>query len=174
MFEKGCYVTYRSEGVCIVLDICNQRFVGSDQEESYYILAPINDMKSTVFVPMNNETLVGYMRALLSADELNTVLSEVRDERIEWIPENRARNAAFKQILSTGSRRDMIALLNTLYDRLDYMKSIEKKVGTMDITLLSKAERLFFEELSFTCEIKSQGDVRAVLRGEITLEPLKE
>ena len=174
MFEKGCYVTYRSEGVCVVLDIRNERFVGSEQEERYYILAPVNDMKSTVFVPVNNETLVGYMRSLFSADELNALVADTRNERVEWIPENRARNAAFKQLLSTGSRREMIALLNTLYDRLDYMKSIGKKVGTMDIALLSKAERLFFEELSFSCKIKSQGDVKAVLRGEITLEPLKE
>ncbi len=174
MFEKGSYVTYRSEGVCVILDIRKERFGGNEEEEDYYILAPVNDMKSTVFVPVNNETLVGYMRELLCAEELNAFIAECKEERLEWIPENRARNTVFKQILSVGSRKDRIALINTLYDRLDHMRSIGKKAGTMDIALLERAEKLLFEELSFSCEINSQDEVKAVVRGEIPLTPRKE
>ena len=174
MFEKGSYVAYRSEGVCVILDVCKEKFGGKEEEEDYYVLAPVNDMKSTVFVPVNNETLVGYMRELLSAEELNAFIAECKEERLEWIPENRARNMAFKQVLSEGSRKDRLALINTLYDRLDYIKSIGKKAGTMDIALLDKAEKLTFEEFSFTCEINSQDEVKAVVRGENPLTPRKE
>ena len=171
MFEKGSYVTYRSEGVCVITDIRKENFGAVESDEDYYILAPINDMKSTVFVPVNNERLVGYMRHLLSADELNGIVAELVDERMDWIPENRARNTAFKQVISVGDRRELIVLLNTLYDKLDEMKKHGKRPGTMDQGALSKAERLIYEEFSMTTDLGSQERVRELLRGVITLSP---
>ena len=171
MFEKGSYVTYRSEGVCIIEDIRKERFGATDGAENYYILAPINDMKSTVFVPVENDQLVGYMRCLLEATELNGIAEELRDRRLDWIPESRARNMAFKQILSVGDRRDMIVLLNTLYDKLDEMKREGKRPGTTDLGAVAKAEKLLYEELSMTTDIPSQDKLREFLRGSILLAP---
>lgn len=171
MFEKGSYVTYRSEGVCIITDIRKENFGAVEGDDDYYILAPINDMKSTVFVPVNNENLVGYMRHLLSADELNSIVSELSNERMDWIPENRARNMAFRQVISVGDRKELIVLLNTLYDKLDEMKKTGKRPGTTEQGALAKAEKLIYEEFSVTTDISSQEKVKELLRGFITLAP---
>ena len=174
MFEKGSYVTYRSEGVCVIVDIRKENFGAFDTEEDYYILAPVSDMKSTLFVPVNTERLVGFMRALLCADELNGIISELRNTRMDWIVENRARSTALKQIVSVGERRELIVLLNTLYDKMDEMKKEGRRPGTSDMGILAKAERLIYEELSVTTDIPSQERVKALLRGEYTLGPRKE
>ena len=169
MFEKGSYVTYRSEGVCVISDIRKEDFGTGNGAEDYYILAPIGDMKSTVFVPVNNERLVGYMHGLLDADALNEIISELKDKRMEWIPESRARNMAFKQILSQGDRRELIVLLNTLYDKMDEMKEGGKRPGMTDQEALLKAERLLCEELMVTTDFATQDKLRELLRGSIRL-----
>lgn len=169
MFEKGSYVTYRSEGVCVIIDIRKEDFATENGAGDYYILAPISDMKSTVFVPVSNERLVGYMHSLISADEMNAVISELRDSRMEWIPESRARNTSFKQIISQGDRRELIVLLNTLYDKTDEMKRDGKRVGTTDQGAIAKAERLICEELMMTTNFKPQEKLRDVLRGRVIL-----
>ncbi len=169
MFEKGSYVTYRSEGVCVIIDIRREDFGAGNGAEDYYILAPISDMKSTVFVPVNNERLVGFMRGLLGADELNAVIGELKDKRMEWIPESRARNTAFKQIISQGDRRELIVLLNTLYDKIDEMKEIGKRAGTTDQGAIAKAERLICEELMITTNFTPQSSLREILSGRIIL-----
>lgn len=169
MFEKGSYVTYRSEGVCVIIDIRKEDFGTANGAEDYYILAPISDMQSTVFVPVNNERLVRYMHGLLSADELNELIALLKDERMEWIPESRARNVAFKQIISQGDRRELIVLLNTLYDKMDEMKISGKRPGTMDQGAILKAEGLLCEELTVTTDFKPQNGLTELLRGHVIL-----
>lgn len=171
MFEKGSYVTYRSEGVCVIVDIRKEDFGAGNGAEDYYILAPISDMKSTVFVPVNNEKLVGYMHELLSADELNAVITELKDCRLEWIAESRARNMAFKQIISQGDRRELIVLLNTLYDKMDELRESGKRPGTTDQGALLKAEGLLCEELMVTTDFKLHERLRDLLSGKIVLGP---
>ena len=170
MFEKGSYVTYRSEGVCVITDIRKENFGAMDGADDYYILAPISDMKSTVFVPVNNETLVSYMHSLVSAEEMNGIIAELRDKRMDWIPESRARNTAFKQMLSLGDRRELIVLLNTLYDKLDEMKSNGKRPGTTDMGAVARAEGLLLEELMMTTDFRAQEKIRELLRGGIVLK----
>ena len=73
MFAVGSFVVYRAEGVCRISDIKAESFGVIGSKENYYILTPLNDEKSTVFVPVANETLVGMMRPLLSAEEITAL-----------------------------------------------------------------------------------------------------
>ncbi len=174
MFKIGDSVVYRSEGVCVVSDIRSESFGGIGKSEEYYILTPVNDKKSTVFVPVNNERLTSMMRRLLNADELSTVIDGLRDERIEWVSDSRARSNVFREMLSSGDRRQLIILLNTVSERVDALREAGKKVGSTEANAYMKAERLLYEEFAATTDIQSQEKVVAVLRGEIRLRDKKE
>ena len=171
MFEIGSYVIYRAEGVCIVRDIRNESFGTIGKPEEYYILEPLSDRGSTVFVPVNNPKLVGYMRALMSAEEITAMLSELREERMEWITDSRARNDAFKKILALGDRRELVVLVNTVSERLERQSAEGKRAGTTDTNALHRAQKLLYEEFSATSDLASVAQVLPLLRGEITLLP---
>ena len=51
MYEIGSYVIYRAEGFWKISDIRTESFGAIGGQEKYYILSPVNDEKSTVFVP---------------------------------------------------------------------------------------------------------------------------
>ena len=173
MFEIGSYVTYRAEGVCVISDVREERFGALGGLGKYYILSPIGDEKSTVFVPMDNEGLLAMMRPLLSADEIMQTVVELRDERMEWIEESRLRNIRFREIFSNGDRRQIIVLLNTVAEHSEMLRAMGKKVGTTDENAQHRAQTVLFEEFSMTTDLRSIDDVLPLLRGEKTLKSKK-
>ena len=170
MFKIGNRVVYRSEGVCVVSDIRKESFGMIGREEDYYILTPVSDKKSTVFVPVNNDKLVGFMRRLMSAEEIMKMITELKDERLEWIVESRARTAAYREVLALGDRRQLIMLVNTLYEKSEEQKTAGKKVPSGDISCLRRAQSLLYEEFCATTDIGSEDEVIAVVRGEKLLK----
>ena len=155
---------YRAEGVCSVSDIREESFGTIGGKEKYYILSPVNDEKSTLFVPLNNERLCGMMRKLLSAEDICALCKELYDERLDWIPENRARNAAFRDILAIGDRRELIVLVNTVCERME-----SGKITGTDENTLRRATKMLYDEFKVTSDIASESNVIPLLRGELTL-----
>ena len=166
MFDIGSYVSYRAEGVCVISDIREERFGALGGLAKYYILSPVGDEKSTVFVPMDNEGLVSMMRPLLSAQEIMATVEELRDERMEWIEESRVRNVRFREIFAEGDRRKLIVLLNTVVEHSEMLRSIGKKVGSTDENAQYRAQTMLFEEFSMTTDLKSIDEILPLLRGE--------
>lgn len=171
MFEIGSYVSYRAEGVCVISDIREERFGTLGETVKYYILSPLGDEKSTVFVPMNNDALMSLMRPLLSAEEILALVAELREERLEWIEESRLRNMKFREILSMGERRDLIVLINTVAEHNEMITALGKKVGSTDENALYRAKTMLFEEFSMTTDLAFSDEIFSLLRGERMLAP---
>lgn len=169
MFEKGSYVIYRSEGVCLIRDIRPESFGTIGAREDYYILSPLRDPKSTVFVPVGNEALVRFMRELMNAEQIMRMAEELKEARLDWINDSRARNNAWKEILARGDRRELVMLCNTLSEKLEQLTANGRKASSTDMGALRRAERMLFEEFSATTDIASSDDVLSLLHGDIGL-----
>ena len=69
MFEVGQTVLYGTEGVCRITEIQEMK-VGKKKSE-YYVLKPVYRDGATIYVPMDNATLLNRMRQVLSAEEID-------------------------------------------------------------------------------------------------------
>lgn len=156
MYKVGTYVSYRSEGVCIINEIKQQEFGALDMLSEYYILSPIGDPNSKLYVPVNNEALVLKMRPLFSAEELNALARELRNEKMEWIKEPRPRNNAFREILSLGDRVALIKLVHTLVAQAEEFESIGKTLTQGDEMTLKRAKDMLIAEFSFTTDVNNE------------------
>ena len=168
MFAIGSSVVYKSEGVCVISDIRAECF-GAPAGEQYYVLTPVRDSRSVLFVPVNNEALTAFMRELMSADEINKMVDELRGQRLELPPECRVRNNLFKDIISRGDRRELVVLVLTLSEKIEQTVAAGKKVGTTEMSAISRAERMLYEEFCATTDISSISQVVPFLRGELRL-----
>lgn len=153
-YEIGSYVIYRAEGICDIIDIRRESFAGGEKAE-YYILSPRNDPNSLLYVPVDNEKLTSMMRPLLSEKEIRELIDELRDERLEWINDSRARNSKFKEILSEGNRREVLVLLNTVREHISMNEANGKRSGTTDTGALSRACKLLRDEFSHAIPLAS-------------------
>ena len=172
MLKIGNYVSYRSEGVCVISDIRTESFGTLGGTGEYYILTPLKDANSVLYVPVNNELLVSKMMPLLSADEICALARELRDERIEWKEESRARSYAFRDILSVGDRRELIVLVNTISERIERMAESGKKLTGGDETAFKRAKKMLFEEFSVTADIEDEDTLMMILKGERICDPV--
>lgn len=173
MFEIGTYVSYRSEGVCVISDIRTEAFNALGKSEEFYILAPLKDMNSILYVPVNNELLTSKMQPLLSADEICALASELRDEKMEWIVDSRARNSALREILAAGDRRELIVLVNTITDRINRSAEIGRKITAGDENTLKRAMKMLLDEFSTTTDLSSTEELMGVIAGERRCLPKK-
>ncbi len=171
MFKIGEYVSYRSEGVCIVKDVRTECFGVLGKSEEYYILAPLRDMNSILYVPVGNKLLTDKMQRLLSADEICSLARELADRRLEWISESRARGNAFKELVASGDRNSLILLVNTLSEHMAKLEAEGKKQTLGDETVYKKAKKLLLDEFSATTDLKTEEDLLRLLRGEYECAP---
>lgn len=170
MFKVGTYVSYRAEGVCVISDIRMEAFNALGKSEEFYILAPIKDMNSVLYVPVNNEILTSKMHPLLSATEICDLADELRTQRMEWIVDSRARNAALREILTAGGRKELILLVNTINDRIARSDEIGRKITAGDENVLKRALRMLIDEFSVTTDITTEEQLLRVLDGSGTCE----
>ena len=173
MYSIGSYVIYRAEGVCQVSDIREESFGAIGEKNKYYILTPLGDDRSVVFVPVDNERLCSMIRRLLSAEDIMTLAAELREERLVWIPDSRARNLRYKELFSVGDRRDLIIIANTVMEIIKEGKNSEKRLTGTDLNALRRAKQMLYDEFTATAEIRTEDDVLLLLAGELTISPKK-
>ena len=166
MFTKGSYVVYKAEGVCVVSDVRAERFNALDKETYFYILSPLKEPKSLIYVPVDNKELTSMMRPPLLEEEIYSLAEELCEERIELFPESRLRSAQLREILGRGDRRELIVLINTLVDFMDTAKQRGKKLGVTEINACNRASRLLVEEFSLNSDIDSAEKLLAVISGK--------
>ena len=69
-YRKGEYVRYSCNGVCLVDDI-RMDTLGKEAPKEFYILKPVSNPASTIFVPTASQALVDRMARLPNQEELD-------------------------------------------------------------------------------------------------------
>ena len=114
-FEKSDYIVYDNAGVCLIEDITAKKFDYWNSERLCYVLRPIGNPGSFVYVPVDNEKLTGKMRRIMSKEEIDALLDNVRTQYIIWPDDRRIRMERFKGILSAKNQQDMLMLATCIY-----------------------------------------------------------
>lgn len=166
MYKLGTRVSYRSEGVCTVTEIRRQKFGVLNELKDFYILSPIKDQNSKLFVPADNEALVSKMRPLCTAEEINQLAKKLHSERLEWIDQPRPRSNYFRELLSDGNREMLILLIHTICAREEFLLTIGKHVTQGDLAVLSRAKKMLIDEFSVTTDITTEQKLISVINCE--------
>lgn len=145
LFRTGDYVIYGNEGVCEIAGVSKQTFGGESEE--YYELVPKYKENTSVLIPVKNEKLTKKMLPLLTKEEVNSLVASIPDIGPQWIENDNQRKEMYKQMLSSGDRRDLICILKTLY--IHKIECIDRG------RKLHAADERFFAEASekLHCEI---------------------
>lgn len=151
MLNVGETLIYGSSGVCRVEDIC-VRDCGSGKRE-YYVLQPVYDTRSTVYVPTDSEKLISHAKALLTRQEVYDMIDDMPEDSFEWIVNDKERGETFRNILEEGSRKDVVKLIRTLDLRKKELSERGKKLRSSDESIMQRAERLLYGEFAWVLGI---------------------
>lgn len=164
MLELNETVMYGTTGVCTVEKI-EEKKIGKITK-SYYVLKPVANTASTVYVPTDNEKLLSKVRRVISKAEIDEILSAVSGESDIWPESDGERKLKFGEIIASGDRKACLVMLRTLYKHQNMLTKVGKRLHMADERAMKEARRLISDEFSVALGIDSD-EVGAYLRANI-------
>ncbi len=154
MFEKGEYVVYGSKGVCRIQDISHVDIPGVDHKRLYYIMHPVQNSEQTLYLPTDSTKAI--IRRVMTKEEANRLIHDIPSIENLDVPNEKQREASYKQALHGCRGRDWISILKTLHQRKEERLAAGKKVTALDERYLRVAEQELYGELSVVLGIEKE------------------
>lgn len=158
MFNVNEMIVYARSGICKIERIESKSFsVKNSMENKCYVLKPIYDSSSTVYVPVDNDVLTSMMRNILTKQEIDELLFNVKDEVTDWVNDQRERTQKFRRILSGGITKDMLVMISSLVEKEKELAITGKKLCSSDDAVLKEAKREINQEFAYALGIELDG-----------------
>lgn len=152
-YQKGEYVRYACNGVCLVDDVRLDSLARKEAPKEFYILKPVSNPASTIFVPTDSPALVSKMSRLPDREELDQMILSVRGLTFPWIEDRKARLAQFQETVKDCNLRDLICLVLCIHQRKRDLSARGKKLGASDEGVLQRAEALIENQVGFVLQL---------------------
>lgn len=161
MFCVGQTVLYGSNGVCVVDDVTEKR-IGKTKMQ-YYVLKPLCNNTSTLFVPTANQQLVSKMRRILTEDEAEAILRDLPPCG-DWNDNKQERSEQFRAIITEGSCVELIRLIRLVRTHGQEQLAGGKRLHITDERFLKEAEKMICEEFSLVLHISRDEVLERILQ----------
>lgn len=147
MFKKGDVVVYSASGVCEIEDISKKSF-GSFSAE-YYVLKPLMQKASTVFVPTANGALVKKIHPILTQSEFESIFASLKTRAPQRPETESERHDRFIEIIENGDRAGLMLMVYDLNNYSHEQQQNGRRLHIGDEKLLRTAENMLFEEVAY-------------------------
>ena len=170
MYTSGQTVIYGANGVCVIEGV-TVRKIGSVSME-YYVLKPLGAVGSTVYVPTQNEKLVGRIRRVKSAGEVRAILASLGSTELEWIGDDIRRHEVFREMIARGDCGELMALVRLLHAQERRLLARGRRLHLADDRILREAEKMAVEEVAAALGTDRGEALSLILRDiEVPLRP---
>lgn len=140
-------ILHDSEGVCEVVGITKREI--RDTEKEYYILKPIENESSTVYIPKDADFEKSNLKLLLNPEEVMNLIKKIPAIETRWIENASQRKMEFRRVLKEGTREELVALIKTLHSEKINREADGKKLFGSDEQIYNEARRSLNEEISY-------------------------
>lgn len=154
-------IIYGGYSVCKITEITQKEL--DSKMVDYYVLKPIFNSGSTVFVPVNNEVLRSRMHTVICKEDACELISSMPDIEEIWIDRENDRKERYKAILSKRDRNEVIGLIKALHIHQQQQAEKKRRLHISDERFLKEAEKTLCEELGFVLDMAPE-DVPEMIR----------
>lgn len=163
MYQIDEYVIHTTGGICQIKDIAPLEIAGSDKNKKYYLLIPVGERGSKVFVPVDND---GTIRKIVTKDEALELIKMVPEIGELVIENDKFREARYKEVIRSCDLYELVSILKSLHVRR--MKRIEegKKSTATDEKYYKIAEENLYSELAFALNMDKR-DMPEMVFGQL-------
>ena len=153
MLEFNSTVFYGTIGVCVV-DSIEKKKMGRDHQD-YYVLKPVAQCSSTVYIPVNNETLLSKVRNVISKEEITKLIKDT-DGADLWVENESERRNAFSRIVTAGTCCERLGLMRTLRKKQRELTEKSKRLHLSDERVFKEVSRIICDEFSYVLNLTSK------------------
>lgn len=164
MFSAEEVIIYGGYSVCKIAEITQRELDGKMVD--YYVLKPIFNPGSTVFVPVNNETLQKRMHTVIGRENAEKLIISMPQIDTIWVDNENARKEKYKDILAKRDRSKIIGLIKALHIHQRQQAEKKRRLHISDERFLKEAEKTLCEELAFVLGMSPE-DVPNLIRTKV-------
>lgn len=157
MFQVNDVIVYGTQGVCKIID--TEEKTVSGKKRTYFVLKPVSDENSTIFIPTDNELALGKMRRLLTKDEIHKLIDFMRSENAIWVENENARKELYKSILAKGDHMELIKMVKAIYAHKKEREAEGRRLHMSDERFFKDAEQILYHEFRYVLDIDSKDDL---------------
>lgn len=154
MYKKGDHVVKIPEGICEIEDVGCLDISGVDKDKEYYILAPINQRGSKIYIPVDN--VHGRIRNMISNEDAITFIKSIPDIDEKDIQNEKMREQEYKAVILSGDNEKIASILKLIYVRKQERAEQGKKLSSTDEKYFKLAEDMLFSELAFVLDVPKE------------------
>ena len=158
MYQTGDKVLYGIHGVCLVVELENRMIDG--KQVVYLVLEPAGQSGSRYMVPTHNAAAMAKVRPVLSAEEMEKLLSSDMVRTDAWIRDEGQRKQLYRELISSCDRQRLAQMIFSLYRYRKAQAAAGKKFHMCDENFLRDAEKILAGEIASTLEISSQEAIK--------------
>lgn len=100
-FNIGDAVRYGANGICVVSDKIRRKFSGVN--ESYFVLSPVGERGSKIYVPEANSALISRIAPVPERENIADALDHPERVSEVWVNDESERNGKFREMLNSGT-----------------------------------------------------------------------
>ena len=140
MFEIGEVVNYNQY-------ICRIKSIKKNNNDEYYVMNPVDDETLVIEIPIENKN--GSIKKIMTYNEAIKLIENINN--IELInSSDKYVEQQYKDLLKTRDKKNIVKVIKTAYLRNKEREQKNKKISEKDMLYLEKAEKLLYNELSFS------------------------
>ncbi len=156
LFNKGDLLQYGNSGVCRIEDIVSD-VPGFDKNMTYYLMVPINNENSKIYLPTNAENI--RLRPVMTHKEMEKMLKGLEDLKEYDIVNEKQCETVYREALISLDYAKWLELLKTLCMRRQVRALQGKKVTSTDERYFKSVSGRISEEMTVAlgeCEAKEE------------------
>ena len=157
MFQINDVIIYGTQGVCKITGTEEKMISG--KKKTYFVLQPVNDQGSTIFVPADNPLVLNKMRRLLTKDEIRKLICSMQSEDAIWVANENERKELYRSILAKGDHLELIQMIKAIYAHKKEREAEGKRLHMSDDRFFKEAEQILYNEFQYVLDIGSKADL---------------
>lgn len=164
MFNKGEMVVCGSNGVCLIQKI--SKMDGMDNDMLYYIMQPVYEKRSTVYIPVDNHKTP--IRKIFTKEEANDFIKSIPDIKPLEIDNEKQREQLYKSCIAPAQCEGWVSLIKTLNNRNEERIAAGKKIISLDERYMKTVKNCLYGELAISLGISKdevEGYINKLLEG---------
>ena len=172
MFQVDDVIVYGTQGVCQITGIEEKTVSGV--KKTYFVLKPVKESGSTIFVPTDNEYVLRKMHRLLSETQINDLIDSMPGGDVVWIPRDHERKECYRKILASGDRAELIKMIKTIYTHKKEREAEGKRLHMIDEQFFKEAEHILYNEFQYVLKLGSKDELMTYIFSRIDKDGKEE
>lgn len=142
MYKKGDYVVKMPEGICKIENIGHPDTTGMNKTKEYYILVPINEKTSKIYLPV--DYVDGRIRNMISKEEAIQLIKSIPNITETEIHNEKMREQEYKAAILSGDNKKIVSIIKLIYTRKQERIKQGKKVQRPMTNILNRQRMYSF------------------------------